>query len=375
MALRRVQSALGNLKSAHILQWQRTETGGRETIETWFSGESIRIDGRGGVRLFDGTYTYDYNPERKKVVRKRADGAYMHNPTGFSVDAIKADMARGGWTDPIENLGEATENGKTYRKLGLSHDEPAGRVRTTLFVDPATDLPHKFQTALFRNGAWESIGGGELRYNEALSPALFAPKFPGATLTDADALRKIWKDKVEHVVAQTTLGERTVKIRDVQTNAQGAIFVLYTCGKTWDDGFVQDAKGGWWPQAARDWDLRIRGYRRLVMRFDGMYVKEKLRSSLGSQPVLANGEKVQGDWFVPLAKNPAPASSVQIDWIATPKNLHGEELNRESHTPFGTELTPEERERKEVPALDLADRYNVHKGWSATASVSLKPTR
>ena len=47
---------------------------------------------------------------------------------------------------------------------------------------------------------------------------------------------------------------------------------------------------------------------------------------------------------------------------------------RDIETVFGYFPILKERERQEVPALDLADRFNVHKGWSATASVSLKPT-
>lgn len=375
----RVQNALGKLKSAHIIQWQRDGKGGRENMETWFSGNSSRVQrGNGSVQIFDGIYNYFYSPDTKKVVRKAAEGPYAHNPSGFTVDAIKRDMAgMVGWNSDMERLGATREGGKTLEQIAFYHTEPAGKIRHILLVDPNTRLPQRMEIALQeKTGAWTPIGGGELRYNETLPQALFSPEFPGATLVDADALRKSWQERIETVVAETQLGERTVKIRDVQGNSKGAIFVLYTCDKTWEDGFSKIIGGGWMPDSARDWDVRIPGYKRMDMQFGDYYNdKEKLRSSL-KRPILKDGGRLQGDWFIPIADTPALPAQVKIEWLAHPRNLHGDELARESGTEFWTDLTSQERERlrreKEIPARLVADRFQVHKGWTARASLSVE---
>ncbi|MGC4048046.1 MAG: hypothetical protein QM758_30005 [Armatimonas sp.] len=360
----RVQNALGKLKSAHIIQWQAIEGGPRQTVETWFSGNSVRMKKQdGNIQIFDGAYNYFYTPASNQVVRKAAEGPYAHNPSGFTLESIKRDMTSVvGENAYMERLGAIQENGKTLQKIASYHTEPAGKVRMLLFVDPETSLPQRMEMALQEKGVgtWKTLGGGEFRFNETLPSSLFSPNFPGAKLIDTDALRKSWQERVEKtVVAEARLGARTVKVRDVQVNSQGAIFVLYTCDKAWEDGFMKDDQGGWWPDAARDWDLRIPGYRRLAMHFGGFYAKEKRQSSQGIRPVLEDGGQLQGDWFIPLAEKPALPRQVALEGIAHPSNLHGDAVVKEAHTLF-TQAAP--------------DDFKRHAAWSAAAKLTLAPT-
>ena len=321
VALTRMNVAMEGVKTAHVTSWQmRSLSDTSKTYsETWFRGDQVRLKDERQIQIFREGKNYFYSPERNRVVVKSAQGAATFNSSGFSVAALKRDIAQWGWSDRIETLGEVSERGKTYKKFALYRDEPAGKVRVIFLVDPKTDLPQRSEMSLLpKDGTWEVRGGSELRYNEALDPKLFNPVFPGATVVDYDQEKKHWKAALENTVAKIQVGERTVAIRDIRVNEQGAIFVLYTCGKTYDDAFHKSlGSADWWPGTSRDWSVSLTDaegtiYTPREIHFEGVVGKERKRENLGNRPVLLDGELLQGDWFIPTTPTVKQPSSVTL---------------------------------------------------------------
>ncbi len=381
-ALSRMSAAMEGIQTAHILSWQtRSVTDSTRTeSETWFSGDSVRLKSEGGIQIFRDGKNYFYSPERNRVVVKSAEGAFGHNRSGFSVAAMKRDIARWGWSDRIETLGMVNENGRSYKQLALYRDEPAGKIRVLFLVDPKTDLPQRCEVNLLKDGRWEVFGGTELRYNETLDPKLFVVNFPGAQIVNYDQERKRWHQEMENTVAEVKVGERTVKIRDVRVNEQGAIFVLYTCGKTYEDALHQTpGSTDWWPGIQRDWKVELTDsegtkYVHEEIKFMSSMDKARKRESFGVQPILKDGEIVQGDWFIPLTAEPKTPTSVTLHVRAHPKDLHGKELHEaywgKSVRAIKTQLTPHSASTQLFGAKD--DRVRESE-WIAKGTLTLQP--
>lgn len=330
--LAQMNAALEGVRTAHLVRWQAKSVSDPtlEKSEAWFSGDDYRSEDSRGTLVFHKGKRYHFDPKRNQVIVKAAKGAAQFNSSGFSVKSMAQDIARWGWKDKLETL-SATQ-------VAITRDEPAGKVRILLQVDPKTNLPQSYELALLKNGAWEKFGSAEIRYNEPLDPKRFTGEFPGATVVDYDTARKQWREKVERVVAQGKLGERTIKIRDVRVNERGAVFVLYTCGKTYSagDAFHRLAKGSpyWLPGTPRDWEVSLRGadgtrYAPAKIQFMGTMGKERKREYLGQRPVFSDGELLQGDWFIPLSPQIKAPTSVTLRINAHPQNLHGDALNNE----------------------------------------------
>lgn len=360
-ALSRMSAALEGVHSAHLIQWQtRSVTDPTLTrSESWFSGDLARIENDRGTQIFRDGKNYFYSPEHERVLVKAAEGPARYNSSGFTIASLQRDLTRWGWQDKLERLGPIQKDGKHYQQVAITRAEPAGTVRILLLVDPKTDLPQKTELSLLKDGQWKVFGGSELRYNEALPDTLFTPRFPGARVVDLDQQKKLWKERIESVVAEVKLGERTVKIRDVRVNEQGAIFVLYTCGKTYEDGFSQPKGDNYrWPKTPRDWEIHLPGYRQQEIPFSGFVGTQRKTSALGTRPILADGELLQGDWFTPLSVQTDAPKTIALQLNAHPKNLHGDQLNREHWSGY-----------RQV----VRSGYPQRQSWSALATLPLTP--
>jgi len=328
--LSRMSAALDGVRTVHLIHWQAKSVSDptQEKSEEWFSGERVRREDSRGILVFHDGKRYHFNPQRNRVVVEAAKGAAQFNNSGFSIKAMAADIARWGWKDKIETLSPSL--------VSITRDEPAGKVRVLITVDPKTDLPQSYALALLKNGQWENFGNATLRYNEPLDDALFSGEFPGATVIDSDQEKRHWQERLEATVSEAKVGERTVRIRDLRVNERGAIFVLYTCGKTYKDGDAFSQMTGsdkWWPGGNRDWEVSLTAadgtrYYPQAIHFEGFIDSTVKRVSLGNRPVLQDGELLQGDWFIPLSPEPKAPESVRLRVKASPKNLHGAALQK-----------------------------------------------
>lgn len=310
--LSRMSAALDGVRTVHLIHWQAKSVSDptREKSEQWFLGDAVRLENSRGTLVYRDGKRYHFNPQRNRVVVEAAKGAGQFNNSGFSIKSMAADIARWGWKDKIETLSPSL--------VSITRDEPAGKVRILITVDPKTDLPLSYELALLKNGQWEPFGNATLRYNEPLDDALFSGEFPGATVIDSDQEKRRWQQALEETITEAKVGERTVRIRDLRVTEKGAVFVLYTCGTSFQDAFSpMTGSDKWSPHGKRDWEVSLTAadgtrYYPQTIQFEGFIDSTIKRASLGNRPVLKDGELLQGDWFIPLSPQPKAPTSVRL---------------------------------------------------------------
>src|SRR5262249_9338599 len=117
-ALRRMEAAVADVQSAHLIDWQLGPDGGRtERMETGEQRGRWRLEGRGRVQVFADGRLWSYEPDANRVTVRRRAGPFGHNPSGFSIGAMARDFARWGWRDRLRAPGVTTWNGRQVREV------------------------------------------------------------------------------------------------------------------------------------------------------------------------------------------------------------------------------------------------------------------
>jgi hypothetical protein len=173
---------------------------------------------------------WTYDPQLNQVtVEHKAEGPSGHIPSGFSLAAMSRDFARWGWRVTIRLLDDRVVAGRRVHQVTLVQRSDAGR--TLMLVDAATDLPIRYEMQLEKDGKWTTQMLSEVRYNEPLPASLFEPRFPkSAPVVDLERGRQDWEQRLAKGIARKNVGDRTLVIRDLQVNAEGDVFLLYTAG-------------------------------------------------------------------------------------------------------------------------------------------------
>lgn len=112
-----------------------------------------------------------------------------------------------------------------YSQWMFDKQEPTWRSRIT--VDDATNLPIRLETQKRKpvETRWITTETREEDFNQPVSAAVFVPDFPKtAWLIDAVAERDYWRRRLDKGVAASN----TVVVRDLQVNANGVVFLLFT---------------------------------------------------------------------------------------------------------------------------------------------------
>src|SRR5438067_1558451 len=89
-ALRRMEAAISDVRSAHMVLWSLMPEGTRrKTMETWYQAGRWRLEGLGSIQVYRDGRLWTYLPAAGIVRTKRqAAGPYAYNPSGSSVAAI-----------------------------------------------------------------------------------------------------------------------------------------------------------------------------------------------------------------------------------------------------------------------------------------------
>ena len=104
------------------------------------------------------------------------------------------------------------------------------------------------------------------------------------------------------------MGDRTVVIRDLQVNAEGDVFLLYTAGAVPGDGW-------------RDWSVELTDESgRRYQPGEAFQPFWRDGSRRGGKGYVFDGQKLEGNWWVPVV----PQSSVE----ATSLHPHVPRLSR-----------------------------------------------
>lgn len=157
----------------------------------------------------------------------------------------------------------------------------------------------------------------EFSFDQPLSSALFRPDFPrAARRVDFDAEQRRWGERLARGLARQQVGDRTIVIRDLQVNAGGDLFLLYSGGK-----FPTDSVRDWSVKVADDLGTR---YLRIGESFQATMPREIPGIPKGYR---FNGERLEGDWWVPLEpQRPWKPRRITISVKVAPVNRHGEQF-------------------------------------------------
>jgi peroxiredoxin/outer membrane lipoprotein-sorting protein len=292
--LRRAEAAVSQVRSAHIVHWGVAPDGKRTRAEEkWYQAGRWRFERTEPrcVQVFADGKLRSYEPDRGTgTVVRDEEGPYGENPSGFSLAAMGYDMAQWRRRQEIRLLGDTSVAGRPAHQVVI---EAAAKSvwlsRLLLVVDAGTDLPIRLETQWERDGRWVTDGVTEYRFNEPVPAERFAPVFPkSARVIEVTRSRQEWERHLANGIGQVRLGDRTIVIADLQVNAEGDVFVLYTPENDPGDG-------------QRDWSVD------LADEFGTRYLaRDPLRPSLRREdPRLPygysslRGTAFQGDWWVP----------------------------------------------------------------------------
>jgi outer membrane lipoprotein-sorting protein/tetratricopeptide (TPR) repeat protein len=295
--LQRVEAAEKKVRSAHVVAWKIESDGSRvKRGESWYQDGRWRLfDATSGrVQVFTNGKLWSYEPKLNKVTVRSTDGPFGYNPSGFSLTAMKQDYARWGWRDEFRVLGDKTVNGRRVHQI-LIH-RAGDTERSILKVDAETDLPIGGESQLRREGRWVTMGLSEHHeYNQPLSAALFEPRFPkSARVVDIDNGQETWKARLSKGIARQRIGGREIVIRDLQVNAQGDLFMLYTAGQRLED---LSAPGKMY---RRDWEVEVKDERGTVYTGRSQIMTDSQVPPKYRTGWVFNGEQWEGDWWVSL---------------------------------------------------------------------------
>jgi tetratricopeptide (TPR) repeat protein len=316
--LRRAEAAAGEVRNAHVVTWTIGPHGSRrKTREEWEQGARSRTLDLGGERIqwiTDGRI-WTYEPKLNNVTVQRLPSTPAHEPSGYTLKEI----VHRGWGDQVWMLSDTFVKGQRFHQVAIQR---AGwRERSLLRVDATTDLPIEGEGQLELDGRWVTQNVTEVRYNELLPAGWFQPHFPKtAQILDVDHGRQEWEKRLSHGIARQQVGDRTLVIRDIQVNAEGDLFLLYTAGKYLGDSLRTNNR-----MAGRDWNLEVKD--------DLGTFYEAQSGNWASNPgmppgffkgYIFNGERLEGDWWIPaVPQSPWKPRRFTLTFRANPVNLHG----------------------------------------------------
>jgi tetratricopeptide (TPR) repeat protein len=210
-------------------------------------------------------------------------------------------------------------NGRQVHQVAIQR---AGwRERELVSVDAATDLFIQGEGQLEVDGRWVTQSIIEIRYNEPLPANLFTPNFPrSAQVFDLDHGQQEWGRRLARVIAQQRVGDRTVAIRDIQVNAEGDLFLLYTVGKRRGDNLNTGNN-----LAGRDWKIEVKDDlgTAYVWQTDDFASNEGMPDE-SSKGYVFNGERLEGDWWIPaVPQSPWKPRRFTLTFRVSPINMHG----------------------------------------------------
>jgi outer membrane lipoprotein-sorting protein len=315
-ALRRMQAAISDARSMHHIAWQLHPEGSRTKIyEIWYQGGRWRMETRrhGQIQVFAAGKLWTYDRQLNQVTVQRAEGPFAYNPSGFSMTAMSRDFARWGWRTTLRMLDDRMVAGRRVHQVTLTQPTDPGRL--LLSVDAATDLAIQMENQLERDGRWTTQTLSEVRYNDPLPAALFEPRFPrSAVFVDREHARRSWERRLRPGIARRRVGDRTIVIRDLQVNAVGDVFLLYTAGAL---------PGDVWP----DWSIDLTDeFGRRYLAGEGFQPWVQVGRGPGGEEYLFAGQELEGAWWVPVVpQSPWTARRFTVTFHVQPVIHHGRE--------------------------------------------------
>jgi hypothetical protein len=319
--LRRAEDAAGAVSTAHVVTWTIGPAGSRrKASELWQQGTRSRSEDyvEQRVRMIADGRMWVYEPKLNKVTVQSWTHASAAGSTAPTLQQMLRDSARCGWNE-IRRLPDTFVLGRRAHQVAIQR---AGwHERGLLRVDAGTSLPVDIAFQLETDGQWITHTVMEPRYSDPLPPGIFQPNFPRtAQRFDLDHGRAEWERYLARGIARQQVGERTIVIRDIQVNAEGDLFFLYTAGKySTDDNLRAETYF-----ADRDWKVEVKDdLGTFYQWYTDEWASNRHMGPGAPAPFTFNGERLEGDWWIPAAPQmPWKPRRFTITFRANPVNLH-----------------------------------------------------
>ena len=350
--LRRMEATLEEVRSAQMVRWTVMPDGtAQKDGATWYQDGYWRVEWSEGGEpsVFRDGKLWTYSATHNLVTVKRQPGPFSYNPSGLRFNAMLKDFTRWGWKREVRV--ERTLSVDDRPAALIAVEEEGSPERMLFLVDQGSDLPIQMEAQQREGSGWVTRVRCEFRFNQVLPASLFAPPVPpGAKVMDLDARKQRWQERLKKSLGRQRVNDRTVALRDLQVNARGDVFVLFTGGKLRDDSF-------------EDFDLKLednRGAR--YSQAQGAF-QPFMRSGApdGDAGFLLKGEVLHGALFVPAEPQERWRSRrFTISIGVPPVNHHGASL------PIGSTTSPTAWAKFQVtvrePTTELIPQYMRYMG-------------
>ena len=233
--LRRAQTALDHAARMESVTWSVAPGGSQKIVsQTWTQNGDWRIEEPQRVRLFASGRLWIYDRASRRLTVQSLSRFVTYPSSGFSLGAIRRDEDRWGW-DRIRDLGQSTLDGRPVERVAIQRPDEAAR--ELLLVDRATDLPVEALLQVDHQGNWITQSVTRMRYPARPMPRTrFQPHFPGtASVLNINTAKAAWLRRIAAGLAQRVVGDRKIVVRDLEVNADGIVFALYTIGRRLSD--------------------------------------------------------------------------------------------------------------------------------------------
>ena len=322
--LRKIEGAVDDAKTAEIDEFSVNSDGsqvlsGRE----FYDQGKWRMERGPSVRIWEAGKLWRFDPSIKRVtVQSVPNGPATYNPSGFSIRAMIADIARWNWRDRIE-VGEGRFEGASVKQVTITSENNIERL--VVLADQASSMPIAFRMESNTARGWRLSGTARLQFDRPLDQSLFSTRFdPSLPVVDLDRMKSEFKTRIETPLATFPWMGKTIAIRDVDVNPNGHVFVMFTDGETQVDRqreadavLAAEKKGGrllTMPPRTPHPDIAV------TSSLDVDYLDtwnfqpyvtgatERFRRGI----VLRDGEVLQGKWFIPQHPSPWQGQTVTV---------------------------------------------------------------
>lgn len=236
--LYRVESALKDQAVSTYRTWI-IEADGSKT-----PGYSISTRGQ-EVRIDRGRETLLYTNHQRWIYQAGSGIATFEPSPDNALDRMKVttgsallrEISSFGWLSPMD---VEEENGQIVASvIGKSE-----RTRLRLWIDEDTDLPLRTEIQSPSRGGWKTEEVGEFGFGTSVDAGLFKPNFPSGTrVVDKGAMERELRSRWSTPLMSVQENGDGMDIRDVQVNAEGDVFVLFTSRRVGGEVQVAGANG------------------------------------------------------------------------------------------------------------------------------------
>ncbi len=241
---RTMEAVSANMSKARGVHYSLTfaaKPGQTFLYEVWQLGASWRTDFTMNGKLFtqmvtDGKF-WSYYPAEKHASNQRAS---QRTRPPFGIKEFQAQAIRALQSADGINLGTAELGGRLLQKIAVS--APVQRTmmsaptpgRSVFWIDKERMIPARIEQQLRENGRWRTVCTMDYDATLSVSPAVFRIP-PGIETYSIEELGVRAGKRFARPLAQKRFATRTLALRDVQTNRDGDIFILYTDGSTFNE--------------------------------------------------------------------------------------------------------------------------------------------